>query len=1052
MLRLLLIITFIASTFFASAQQNYQEKFGKNRVQYKKFLWQYMSTYNFDIYFHYGGEDMARMTAEYAEREIKRISEQLDYNSYRRYKIFIYNSVNDIEQSNIGLETGTFIGGQTEFVKPIVEVAFEGNLNTFKQQISFGLSKTLLSFMFYGGSLKDVFRSSFFLALPEWYINGAAAYLAYGWNTEMDNYIRKKVSTHKLYSPASYRGAEATTIGHSVWNYMEEVYGPGTFRHAIGLTRIYRKEKKSIEAALDVEYKQFVKNWIAFYKTDADENADNYELANREDRLKKRNRFGKKYYEVKLSSDASYLAYATNKAGRYKVFVRDLKKKRTKKLRSGSYKRYDQVVGYNNPALAWKQDDILSVVTYKKGKAHHKQYDFKEKKKKTRGLGDFNQTLSFSYSTDGELVLISGDVRGKTDIWVWDLNRNNLKQLTTDPYNDLDPVFVPDNRFEFVFSSSRPLEGSANDSLLNLFWFDYRNGTMKPLTDIGNNYHPVFKNKEELYFISDRTGIANVFCHYLSTGETKQVTHFYYDVKDFTIASNSPNLFSYVLNEGGKDFLYLDSLNHFNPKEISPYTSLGKKHTLKQNHKQRQDQTDEELSEEEDTSIEPTQEEQDDFDNLIFASEYETKKTALENQNKQADTKEQLMVNDGTGSHLIQVKGPYKYKKIFAIDAITTSLMIDPLRGLGILLDGQMSDLVQNNRFDLGLFVLGDFKNSNIYAEYLMLKHRLDFQFRYDRQAYLAQGNNVIQSYALNRFTVGISLPLNPHHRIVFSPIFTQTRFSDLSDPNTILDGDKINRYAGGKVEWVYDFTRYYGLNMKAGSAAKIFIETQQHIGDQNRDFSGDANKNFGQFLIDIRHYQPVHKALLLALRASYGQFFGSAPKKYMLGGMDNWLFNSTDKTNPESPLKVERQIDNSDVLFNRYVMNMRGFQYNTQFGERYLIFNAELRFPIAQYLYKGTIGSAFLRNLQLITFVDAGSAWNGSNPFGTDNSISTQTINEPPFKVVVTNYRNPFLVSYGGGIRSLLIGYYMKLDVAWGIKNNLVQSPLLHFTLGHDF
>lgn len=1045
MLRLVLFITFIAFSFFASAQQINQEKFGKNRVQYKKFLWQYMSTYNFDIYFHYGGEDMARVAGEYAEREIKRISEQLDYNSYRRYKIFIYNSVNDIEQSNIGLETGTFIGGQTEFVKPIVEVAFEGNINSFKQQISFGLSKTLLSFMFYGGSLRDVFRSSFFLALPEWYINGAAAHLAYGWDTEMDNYIRKKVSTKTLHSPASYRGAEATIVGHSVWNYMEEAYGPGTFRHAIGLTRIYRKEKKSIEAALDVEYKQFVKNWIAFYKTDADESAENYELAERSNRLKKRNRFGKKYYEVKLSSDASYLAYATNKVGRYKVFVRDLKKGKTKKLRSGSYKRYDQMVGYNNPALAWKQDDVLSVVTYKKGKAHHKQYDFKAKKKKTRGLGDFNQTLSFSYSTDGELVLLSGDVRGKTDLWIWDLERNNLKQLTMDLYNDLDPVFVPDNRFEFVFSSSRPPEGSMNDSLLNLFWFDYRNGTMKPLTAVGNNYHPVFKNKDELYFISDRTGIKNVFCYYLSTGETKQVTHFYYDVKDFALASNSPELFSYVLNEGGKDFLYLDSLVKYTPKEIAPYTSLGKKHTLKQDHKQRQGETDEEEEEDAPAQEEPTQEEQDNFDNLTFASEYETKKAKLDAQKKvEENASAQDSPNTSIGSNLIQIKGPYKYKKIFAIDAVTTSLMIDPLRGLGILLDGQMSDLVQNNRFDLGLFILGDFKNSNMYAEYLMLKHRIDFQFRYDRQAYLAQGNNVIQSYTLNRFTFGISYPINPHHRIVLSPMVTQTRFSDLSDPVTILDDDIINTYSGGKIEWVYDFTRYYGLNMKAGSVAKAFIETQRN--------TDNGKKDFGQFMIDIRHYQPVHKALLLALRASYGQFFGNAPKKYMLGGMDNWLFNSTDQTNPNSPLAVERQVENSDVLFNRYAMNMRGFQYNTQFGERYLLFNAELRLPIAQYLYKGTIGSAFLRNLQLITFVDAGSAWNGSNPFGTDNNISTQTINEPPFKAVVTNYRNPFLISYGGGIRSLLIGYYMKLDVAWGIRDNLVQDPMLHFTLGHDF
>ncbi|MDB5273474.1 MAG: repeat-containing protein [Chitinophagaceae bacterium] len=1045
MLRLVLFITLVASTFLASAQQIYQEKFGQNRVQYKKFLWQYMSTYNFDIYFHYGGEDMARLTADFAEREISRISHEIDYNSYRRYKIFIYNSVNDIEQSNIGLETGQFIGGQTEFVKPIIEVAFEGNINDFKQQISFGLSKTLLSFMFYGGSLKDVFRSSFFLALPEWYINGAAAHLAYGWDNEMDNYIRKKVSLKKLHSPASYRGKEATIIGQSVWNYIEEAYGPGTFHRAIGLTRIYRKEKKSLEATLDVPYKQFVKDWIAFYKIDSDENAEYYELAERSKRLKKRNRFGKKYYEVKMSSDASYMAYATNKVGKYRVYVRDLKKGRTRRLRTGSYKRYDQLVGYNNPALAWKQDHILSVVTYKKGKAHHRQYDFKEKKKKTRGLGDFTQTLSFSYSTDGELVLISGDVRGKTDIWVWDLGRNNLKQLTMDPYNDLDPVFVPNSRFEFVFSSSRPLEGSTNDSLLNLFLFDYRNATMKAITSVGNNYHPVFKNKDELYFISDRTGISNVFCYNLPTGDLKQVTHFYYDVKDFSLAADSPELFSYVLNEGGNDFLYLDSLTYFPLNEIAPYTSMGKKHTLKQNFQQRSQGKDSEESSE--LLPTPIKEEDFNFDNLIFESEYEKKKALADAQKKKDDLGDQNQIDPAQNNqpNLIKVKGPYKYKKIFGIDAVTTALMVDPLRGMGILLDGQMSDLLQNNRFDLGLFILGDFKNSNMYAEYLILKHRLDFQFRYDRQAYLASGNNVIQSYTLNRFTVGISYPINPHQRIVFSPIVTQTRFSDLSDLVTLQnDPDVVNVYTGGKVEWVYDFTRYYGLNMKAGTVAKVFVESHRH--------TTDATKNFSQFLVDIRHYQPVHRALLLALRASYGQFFGSSPKKYLLGGMDNWLFNSTDQTNPNSPLQVQYQKDNSDVLFNRFVTNVRGFQYNTQFGERFLVFNAELRFPIAQYLYKGTIGSAFLRNLQLITFVDAGSAWNGNNPFGTDNSISTQTINEPPFKAVVTNYRNPFLVGYGAGIRSLLVGYYMKFDVAWGIKNNLIQTPMFYFTLGHDF
>jgi Omp85 superfamily domain len=423
----------------------------------------------------------------------------------------------------------------------------------------------------------------------------------------------------------------------------------------------------------------------------------------------------------------------------------------------------------------------------------------------------------------------------------------------------------------------------------------------------------------------------------------------------------------------------------------------------------------------------------------VFESEYDTEEA--KEQAKEDSIKREAFSKSG----LIKVKGPYKYKKLFSVDQVTTSLMIDPLRGFGILLDGQMSDLLEQNRFNLGLFVINDFANSNMYGEYMILKHRLDYKFRFDRQAYLARGTDLVHKYTLNKFIVGISYPLNPHHRISIIPFIAHTRFSDVSDPATIIFVSDVNNvYTGAKAEWVYDFTRYYGLNMKAGNMAKVSFERYFH--------AENSKKNLGELVVDIRHYQPIHKALLLAVRMSYGQFVGESPKQYLLGGMDNWLVNSTDTENPNSPLITERGEDNSDILFHKYTMNMRGFKYNAQFGQRHLLFNAELRFPIAQYLYRGTIGSAFLRNLQLIAFTDMGSAWNGTSPFSTDNSLNKQVINEPPFRAVITNYRNPFLMSYGGGIRSLLIGYYMKLDVAWGVQNNIVKDPMVHFTFGHDF
>lgn len=168
---------------------------------------------------------------------------------------------------------------------------------------------------------------------------------------------------------------------------------------------------------------------------------------------------------------------------------------------------------------------------------------------------------------------------------------------------------------------------------------------------------------------------------------------------------------------------------------------------------------------------------------------------------------------------------------------------------------------------------------------------------------------------------------------------------------------------------------------------------------------------------------------------------------------MDNWLFNSTDNSSPNSPLAISQFKNNSDLLFIEYSMPMRGFIYNSQFGSRYVLMNAELRIPFRA-IYRQPISSSFLRNFQLVAFTDAGSAWTGDTPFSKDNSINTTVAggNGNPFTAQVRNYVNPFLVGYGLGARTLLLGYYVKVDVAWGIKNNIVQSPMFYFTFGYDF
>ncbi len=117
-------------------------------------------------------------------------------------KIFLYNSLTDLRQSNVGLNKTYYnIGGETDFVKPYVEVAHIGTAQELKDELLFKISDLMLNEMMYGGNLKDIFQSALLMNLPEWFVSGAARYVAHGWTAEMDDYIRhviKKKNTKRI--------------------------------------------------------------------------------------------------------------------------------------------------------------------------------------------------------------------------------------------------------------------------------------------------------------------------------------------------------------------------------------------------------------------------------------------------------------------------------------------------------------------------------------------------------------------------------------------------------------------------------------------------------------------------------------------------------------------------------------------------------------------------------------------------------------------------------------------------------------------------------------
>jgi len=129
----------------------------------------------------------------------------------------------------------------------------------------------------------------------------------------------------------------------------------------------------------------------------------------------------------------------------------------------------------------------------------------------------------------------------------------------------------------------------------------------------------------------------------------------------------------------------------------------------------------------------------------------------------------------------------------------------------------------------------------------------------------------------------------------------------------------------------------------------------------------------------------------------------------------------------------------------------MRGFLFNARNGTSFGLVNTELRVPIVRYLVNRPIRSDFFNNLQVVGFSDAGTAWTGSDPYSPENSFNTRTIIRNPLTIRIDSQREPIMVGYGFGLRTRLLGYFVRADWAWGIDDGQRQPSVFYFSLSLD-
>lgn len=1062
-------LTFVFSTLvFLSSAQFYNgsnQSFGKNRIQHDEYFWYYFRYPDQNIYFYAGGEDLAEFTAKKAPVIRKELELRFDYELDDKVQFIIYNKLSNYHQSNIDYVDENFnTGGQTELSDNKVFLHFTGDYNELEKQIRYGLAYVIVNRMMFGENWKEVVKNSALLAIPEWYTNGLISYASQPWDAHLANRVRDGYVSGKYKQFNRLENQEAENAGYSIWRYIEQVYGNRVIPNIVYMARVSRNVESGFLFVLGISIKELIRDCSAYYAAEAEVDEQNMVMPKEEYAFKRAAK--REIYQMKLSPDAKSVAYVSNHLGRYKVYLQDLETGKRKVVFKGGTKLY-RIMDLSSPLLEWHPDgEILAVLNEKKADSYLNLYNTTSDELIQRPVYQLEKVLSMDYSADGKKLLFSAMNRGKSDIYEFSVASSALTKLTDDVFDDLDAKYMKGSN-DVLFSSNRPDESMVSNQASkeqiqakkDIFILK-RSGVKKTLVRISDTpsideRQPVEKGNNEYYFLADHQNYLNRYKAIRDSAISRIDTAFHY--RYFTRVEQITNYKRNILeadyvNDGFYELIYYDKKYRMY-KEFAPNEALSEME--EQIQAERNAATFEDLSNELQVYYESIEIAPDSSRKKIDIYNYRFEDSEI----KVVELKENRYLTIDTAA----IKGlgnrPIPQQRNYAVNFTATNLvsamdfdfaneLYQPFNGgpftppgMGALLKVGVLDLFEDYKFEGGIRFGLTQQSTEFFLSLDNRKKRLDKRYVYQRQHLTFINDLAAERLNINKFSYILKYPFSETFSAILHTSLRSDRTVYLStDLNSLNRDDAFELRAGAKLELIYDNTRVKGLNLYHGTRFKVFAERYQ--------LTNFFEQDFNVLGLDFRHYQKIHRDLIFAVRGAWSTSLGAQKLVYYLGSVDNWVI-ITDRPRFDRQTQIA---SDQNYRFQAIGTNMRGFIQNVRNGNSFAVINSEFRWPVFKYFSNRPLKSEFATNFQLVAFADVGSAWTGWNPYSESNQFNTFVIEKPPLTIYLDNKKDPLVGSYGGGLRTKLWGYFVRLDYAWGIEDRRVQTPVTHLSLGLDF
>src|SRR5882762_90084 len=476
-----------------------------------------------------------------------RLSRILHHQFQGRKAIILYASGSDFQQTNVTDVGGEGVGGVTEFFKHRMVLPFTGSYADLEHVLQHEMTHQFQFDVYSRGRPGAGVQTLISVAPPLWFMEGMAEYLSLGpINPETAMWLRDASLEGHLptieemtYDPNIF----PYRYGHALWSYIGEKWGDeviGEILQASASSGVENAFKRALGLTLD----ELSADWRdAVQTTFLPQLGDHYRARRvaQATLTRKRSR-GRIFLAPALTPDGREMAFFGDQGGFFiDLFLADAETGRVKRrlVKSTINKNYEDLRFINSAGAFSPDGRYFALAAKRRDRDDLVILDVKRGREDRRIPIPLNGVQTPSWSPDGRQLVFTGFDGGLGDLYIINRDGTGLRRLTADKYADLHPAWSPDGK-TIAFVTDR---GGDTDfehlrfGNMRIALFHLDAGTIELLGHMehGKNIDPAWApDGRSLAFVSDRTGISNIFLYDFGDGNIYQLTNLYTGVQGIT--------------------------------------------------------------------------------------------------------------------------------------------------------------------------------------------------------------------------------------------------------------------------------------------------------------------------------------------------------------------------------------------------------------------------------------------------------------------------------------------------------------------------------------